>query len=65
MFHQITLAGNLGHYPEMPYTQTGDAVTNLSVATNRTYKGSICEQVKETICVWISVCRKQAEACND
>ncbi len=65
MFHQITLAGNLGRNPEMRYTQTGDAVMNLSVATNRTYKGSDGEQVKETIYVRVSVWIKQAEACNE
>ena len=48
MFHKITLVGNLGHDPEIRYTQTGDAVTNLSVATNRTYTGSDGTQVKET-----------------
>ncbi len=44
-FTKITLVGNFGRDPEMRYTQTGDAVTNLSVATNRTYKGSDGEQV--------------------
>jgi len=39
MYHPMTLVGNLGRNPEMRYTQTGDAVTNLSVATNRTYQG--------------------------
>ena len=48
-FTKITLVGNLGRDPELRYTQTGDAVTNISVATNRPYKGSDGEQVKETI----------------
>ncbi len=39
MFHQITIACNLGRNPEIRYTQTGDAVTNLSVTTKRTYQG--------------------------
>ncbi len=43
MFQQITLVGNLGRDPEMRYPQTGGAVTNLSVATNRTYNDSYGE----------------------
>jgi len=65
MFDQITLVGNLGRNPEMRYTQTGDAVTNLSAATNRTYQVVDGEQVKEAILFRVSVWRKQAEACNE
>ncbi len=36
-FPPIITVGNLGRNPEMRYTQTGDAITNLSVAINRTY----------------------------
>ncbi|HLE05647.1 MAG TPA: single-stranded DNA-binding protein, partial [Anaerolineales bacterium] len=37
MFHKVILVGNLGRDPEMRYTPSGQAVTNLNVATNRTY----------------------------
>ncbi len=64
MFHEIIIVGNLGRDPEMRYTPTGQAVTNLSVATNRQYTASNGEQVKETIWFRVSVWGKQAEACN-
>jgi single-strand DNA-binding protein len=64
MFHKIVLVGNLGRDPEMRYTPSGQAVTNLSVATNRTYTDSNGEQVKETVWFRVSVWGKQAEACH-
>ncbi|MGD2251987.1 MAG: single-stranded DNA-binding protein [Anaerolineales bacterium] len=64
MFHRIVLVGNLGRDPEMRYTPSGQAVTNLSVATNRTYTDSSGEQVKETVWFRVSVWGKQAEACH-
>jgi single-strand DNA-binding protein len=64
MFHKIVLVGNLGRDPEMRYTPSGQAVTNLSVATNRTYTDSSGEQVKETVWFRVSVWGKQAEACH-
>ncbi len=64
MFHEIIIVGNLGRDPEMRYTPSGQAVTNMSVATNRQYTASNGEQVKETIWFRVSVWGKQAEACN-
>ena len=64
MYHKILLAGNLGRDPEMRFTPSGTAVTNLSVATNRTYNNSKGEQVKETIWFRVSVWGKQAESCQ-
>ena len=65
MWHQITLVGHLGREPEMNYTQNGDAVTNLNVAVDNSFKGSDGEQVKRTIWVRVSVWRKQAEAYHE
>jgi single-strand DNA-binding protein len=62
MFHKIILVGNLGRDPEMRYTPSGQAVTNLSVATNRTYTDNSGTQVKQTVWFRISVWGKQAEA---
>jgi single-strand DNA-binding protein len=45
----------------MRYTPSGQAVTNLSVATNRQYTGSDGTLVKETIWFRVSVWGKQAE----
>jgi single-strand DNA-binding protein len=64
MFHKIILVGNLGRDPEMRYTPSGQAVTNLSVASNRTYTDGSGNQVKETIWFRVSVWGKQAESCQ-
>jgi single-strand DNA-binding protein len=64
MFQKIVLVGNLGRDPEMRYTPGGHAVTNLSVATNRTYTDGSGEQVKETVWFRVSVWGKQAESCH-
>lgn len=60
---KVTIIGNLGRDPEMRFTPNGQAVTNLSVATNRTYEKD-GEQVKETTWFRVSAWGKQAEACN-
>jgi single-strand DNA-binding protein len=64
MFHKIILVGNLGRDPEMRYTPSGQAVTNLSVATNRRYPDSSGEMRDETVWFRVSVWGKQAEAAN-
>jgi single-strand DNA-binding protein len=64
MYHKMIIVGNLGRDPEMRFTPSGVAVTNLSVATNRVYTNNAGEQVKETIWFRVSVWGKQAEACQ-
>ncbi|MCJ7514237.1 MAG: single-stranded DNA-binding protein [Anaerolineales bacterium] len=64
MFHKVILVGNLGRDPEMRYTPGGQAVTNLSVATNRTYTDSGGNTVKQTVWFRVSVWGKQAESCH-
>ena len=64
MYQKIIIIGNLGRDPEMRYTPNGQAVTNLSVATNRQYTSNSGERVKETTWFRVSVWGKQAEACN-
>ena len=64
MYHTIIIVGNLGKDPEMRYTPSGQAVTNLSVATSRQYTGSDGQLVKETIWFRVSVWGKQAESCS-
>jgi len=64
MYHTIILVGNLGKDPEMRYTPSGQAVTNLSVATSRKYTGSDGALVQETIWFKVSVWGKQAETTN-
>lgn len=62
MYQKIVFVGNLGRDPEMRYTPGGTAVTNLNVATNRTYTDNSGEQIKETVWFRVSVWGKQAES---
>ena len=61
MYHKVVLVGNLGRDPEMRYTPTGQAVSNMSVATNRRFTDSSGEQRDETVWFRISVWGRQAE----
>lgn len=64
MYQKIIIVGNLGRDPEMRYTPSGQAVTNLNVATNRQYTSNSGERVKETTWFRVSVWGKQAETAN-
>lgn len=64
MFHTIIIVGNLGRDPEMRYLPNGQAVCDLSLASNRQYNNSSGQQVKETIWFRVSVWGKQAESSN-
>jgi single-strand DNA-binding protein len=61
MFQKVILVGNLGRDPEMRYTPSGQAVTNLSLATNRRFTDSSGEQRDETVWFRVAVWGKQAE----
>jgi single-strand DNA-binding protein len=45
--NKVILLGNLGSDPEIRYTQSGDAVVNLSVATTEQWKDKATGQTKE------------------
>jgi single-strand DNA-binding protein len=64
MYHTIIIVGNLGRDPEMRYTPSGQAVTNLNVASNRQYTTSDGNSVKETIWFRVSTWGKTAENSN-
>lgn len=64
MYQKIIVVGNLGRDPEMRYTPNGQAVTNISVATNRRYTDSNGQRVDETTWFRVSVWGNQAEAVN-
>lgn len=64
MYHTIIIVGNLGRDPEMRYLPSGQAVTNINVASNRQYTDNNGQTVKETIWFRVAVWGKQAEACN-
>jgi single-strand DNA-binding protein len=63
-YQTVILVGNLGRDPEMRYTPSGQAVTNLSLAVNDDYTNSQGERIKRTIWVRVSTWGKQAENCN-
>lgn len=64
MYQKIIIVGNLGRDPELRYTASGDAVTNLSLATNRSWTSGDGEKVDETTWFRVSVWGRSAEACN-
>lgn len=64
MLQKITIIGNLGNDPEMRYTPAGHAVTNFSVASNRSYTKSDGTKEKETTWFKIATWGKRAEVCN-
>lgn len=66
MYQKIIIIGNLGGDPEMRYIpDSGQAVTNFSVATNRQYAASDGTRVKETTWFRISTWGRTAENCNN
>lgn len=65
MFQQIILVGYLGRDPEMRFTDNGDAVTNFSVATNRSWKDKDGNKQEETIWHNVSVWGNQAGPCHE
>jgi single-strand DNA-binding protein len=64
MLQKITIIGNLGNDPEMRYTPSGHAVTNFSVAANRSYTKSDGTKEKETTWFKVATWGKRAEVCN-
>jgi single-strand DNA-binding protein len=63
-FHTIILVGNLVRDPEMRYTPSGQAVTNLSIAVNESYTNNNGERIEKTIWFRVATWGKQAENCN-
>jgi single-strand DNA-binding protein len=64
-FQTMIFVGNLGRDPEMRYTPSGQAVTNLSVAVSESYTNNNGERVDRTIWFRVSTWGKQAENCNN
>jgi len=63
-YHTLIIVGRLGQDPEMRYMPNGQAVTNFSVASDRSYRNAGGEMVKVTTWFRVSVWGKQAESCN-
>ena len=62
--NKVILVGRLGKDPEVRYTQSGTAVTNFNMATNRTYKKDD-EKVEETEWHRVVAFGRQAEICGE
>ncbi|MDE2992401.1 MAG: single-stranded DNA-binding protein [Chloroflexota bacterium] len=63
--NKAMIIGNLGRDPEMRYTQSGQAVTNFSVATTDRLTGPDGEQHEVTEWHRIVAWAKLAEICNE
>ena len=59
--NRLMIIGNLGADPELRYTPSGKAVTELRVAVNNSRKGADGEWVEETLWVRVSVWEQAAE----
>ena len=46
--NKVIIVGNVGRDPETRYMPSGDAVTNISVATSDRYKDKQSGEMKET-----------------
>ena len=64
-YHNITIVGNCGSDPTMRYTQDGNAVTTMSIATNKVYTNKAGEKVKKVVWFRVSVWGKMAENVNN
>ena len=62
--NRVFLMGNLTRDPELRYTPSGTAVTNLRMAVNRRYKTQSGEAKEETIFITVVAWGKQAETCT-
>lgn len=63
MYQKFLFAGRVASI-EMRYTPTGQAVVNMSIPVNRTYKSAQGEKMKETMWVRTTAWGSLAETCN-
>jgi single-strand DNA-binding protein len=59
--NKMMIIGNLGADPELRYTPSGKAVTNLRVAVNDRSRGADGEWVEETMWIRVEVWEQAAE----
>ena len=62
--NKVIIVGHLGNDPEMRYTQSGQAVTNFSVAVNRKWTGNDGETREQTKWFRVATWNKLAENCH-
>ncbi len=63
-FNRVLLMGNLTRDPELRYTPSGTAVTNLRLAVNRRFRTQAGEVKEETAFITVVAWGKQAETCT-
>jgi single-strand DNA-binding protein len=63
--NRVFLAGNLTRDPEVRYTPTGTAVSDLGIAINDSYKTKTGELKETTTFVDVVVWGRQAETCGE
>lgn len=61
MLNKTQLIGRIGKDPDVKFTSTGDAVTNLSLATSETWKDKDGQRQQKTEWHRLVAFRKQAE----
>lgn len=65
MLNKILMIGNLTFDPELRYTPSGQAVCNLRIANNRTYKTKAGEKKEDVIYLTVTAWGKHAERCAE
>jgi single-strand DNA-binding protein len=63
--NKVILIGNLGQDPETRYLPSGDAVTNISIATSETWKDKNGEKQEHTEWHRVAFFGKQAEIAGE
>ena len=63
-YQKLVIVGNLGSDPEMRHTQSGQAVTNFSVATNRKWTDNAGQTHEEVSWFRVAAWGKLAEVCS-
>ena len=61
--NKVFLMGRLTQDPELRYTPSGAAVSDLRLATSRTWQGKDGERREETLYIDVTVWNRQAENC--
>ena len=64
MYNKVTLLGNLTRDVEIKYSQTGSAIGNVGIATNRKWKTQSGEQKEEVMFIDLTFFGKTAEIAN-
>ena len=65
MLNKVMIIGRVGQEVEMRYTQSGDAVANLSVATSEKWKGKDGNMQEQTEWHRVVAFKRLAEICGE